>query len=690
MSLFRYFTQKPTSTLLFLCVVLFALPSITFAGINGFIYSIATTIGGGILYLAGALFDYAVIELVIEMGEKLSQSGLGGTINDLWTIIRDTFNLLFIFGVIYIGFRVILFSEDSNVHKTLGWLIVAALMVNFSLFITQAVVDFSNATSYQIYTSMINKDLDASNYTGEAKDKEKKVTIGGGFMSLMRMTTFATNDAISSTSTFETRASAGQSAMYGVLVMILMLIAAFVFAAGAFLFLARFVALILFMIFSPAMFVGMIFPFFQKYQKMWWDKFLQYSFVAPAYLFMIYLSFRVLLNIGIAGKTEPELAKAFAAGSFAEGGFMLVLYFFIVAGFMVASLYVANQMGVYGAGASMSMLQWAGKEALGMAGRTFIGNPMRNIDRYLEERGHSSRGVLRSLTRPIANQKFGSSSSAVDMASARKEAERKGARHAQIRNISNAVEQGALAQIALNNPNLHMSDNERANYENQAIAMEEAVAGANTEQLINMLKNTEGTPQYQHIVGAMSDSQTEAVLKKEEEFDDNKRQLLKSVRGTATQERLVASDPDAESIEDVIHKANGKELDAIGFSTAYENAALLSTKQIDEMSLTPTQKNKLQDKRKADLLEVFEESPDSVFDHFNETESAKLPKEILTDPRAASFLSTKILSKIPDNDKITREERQGIKQRVLALYEVGDPRRTDLEGFFRTAAGLNY
>lgn len=359
-------SSKRLSTILFLVgAILLLLPMVVFAqemgAIEGFIYRIATGLGGWALWLAGGLFDYVTITLVIGMGDLIQQgNGLGGTIEQMWGMVRDIFNLLFIFGIIYIGFRVILFSEDSNVHKTLGWLIVAALMINFSLFITQAIVDFSNATSYQIYSRMINSGVvEPSDNTETDGSTTQTRTIGATYMNFMNLTTYAKTAALENTDV-EDEDLVGKAAFYGIMMMFLMLIAAFVFAAGAFMFFARFVALILFMILSPAMFVGMIFPFFQQYQKMWWDRFLRYAFVAPAFLFMTYLSIQLLARTGLDPNNANAFADAFTAESWIQGSFMIFLYFFLVIAFFVASLYLAQQIGVYGAGASMKIMRDTG------------------------------------------------------------------------------------------------------------------------------------------------------------------------------------------------------------------------------------------------------------------------------------------------------------------------------------------
>ncbi|MDC1205649.1 hypothetical protein N8083_02265, partial [Candidatus Pacebacteria bacterium] len=341
--------------------------------LDGLVYTMATGLGGFFLWIGGGILDYAVQELVVGMGDYLS-TNLGVAVNTLWTLIRDLFNILFIFGLIYIGFRTILSSEDSSSKRTLGLLIVAALMINFSLFITKAIVDFSNIAALQLYSAIaqeeISNDLSAS-ITEIGTPGEKFVGTTGiseSFMNQFKVITYAQTGVIAEYKD-EDSSFVGRLAIYGLMMMFIMLIGAFVFAAGGFLMISRFVALIIFMILSPAMFLGFIFPLFKRYQDMWWEKLLKYAFVAPAYLFMLYLSLFVIDSLRISG----SFADAFSADSFENGSFMIFLNFFIIAGFLIASLLVAQQMGAYGANASMGMLKSAGNQVRRVAGSSTFG-----------------------------------------------------------------------------------------------------------------------------------------------------------------------------------------------------------------------------------------------------------------------------------------------------------------------------
>lgn len=387
---------------------------------EAWIYDISIGLGGIVLQIGGWLLDMSVQYLVVGMGEFMA-SGIGLTVDTLWVLMRDIFNILFIFGLIYIGFRTILFSDDSGTKRALGWLIVAALLINFSLFITKSVVDFTNVTAYQFYVNMQH----GTNIAANANDPVDLQTHGvsGAFMDAFKFTTYAKSDVIKNYA--GEQVSLGRHVIYGLVMMFTMIIAGFVFGAGAFLMLSRFVGLIIFMILSPAMFLGFVFPSrrLQNLQDLWWSKFLKYAFVAPAYLFMLYLAQHVLVRLGLDG----SFAGAFNANEtgIAGGAFLIFLNFAIVAGFLIAAVVVANMLGVYGASASVGMLKSAdkyvrttAKRAAGAAtfgvaaagGRATFGQAAHRISESVKLKNYAAnstigKGLLRA-SRGVADSSF--------------------------------------------------------------------------------------------------------------------------------------------------------------------------------------------------------------------------------------------------------------------------------------------
>ena len=242
------------------------------------------------------------------------------------------------------GFQLILGINDSQAKKTLVSIVIAALLINFSLYITQVVVDMSNIASYQIY-GLIN----SKTHTNLAGVEIKQ--IGAGFLqetSVERLREFE----------YEVLGNGIEVIFLSFVVAFVLSLVGFVFAAGAFLMLTRFFYLFALMIFSPVMFLGFILPNFTSYSKKWWGTLFNQAFLGPAYLFMIYISLRVVQT------AEPQSITTFT-------GYLLFL--FIMAGFAWMSLVVAKNMGAVGASTTINLGQGIGNSMRKMAGGATVG-----------------------------------------------------------------------------------------------------------------------------------------------------------------------------------------------------------------------------------------------------------------------------------------------------------------------------
>ncbi|MBP9842935.1 MAG: hypothetical protein KBC62_02930, partial [Candidatus Pacebacteria bacterium] len=152
--------------------------------IQGLVWKVLVAITGSLLYISGIVFDYSINSFVIGFADYYTNSGVGFAVDRTWVTIRDFVNLFFIFGLVYIGFKMILDSDDSNTRRWLVNLIIAALLINFSLFITKFVVDFSNQLSTQIAISGFNAQV-VGNGNAMGTGSAWKVDITNQILSLM-------------------------------------------------------------------------------------------------------------------------------------------------------------------------------------------------------------------------------------------------------------------------------------------------------------------------------------------------------------------------------------------------------------------------------------------------------------------------------------------------------------------------
>src|SRR4051812_35738977 len=97
-------------------------------------------------YLSGVFLNNVVRLTIVEMAQNLDPAtGLGGAINVTWTAVRDVANMLFIFALLYTAIMTIFGKGDYK--RTILNLIIAALLINFSLFFTKVIIDAANLLS---------------------------------------------------------------------------------------------------------------------------------------------------------------------------------------------------------------------------------------------------------------------------------------------------------------------------------------------------------------------------------------------------------------------------------------------------------------------------------------------------------------------------------------------------------------
>ncbi len=337
-----------------LVAVFVVIPNVVFAGdpvtefFQKILWSILTTITGTILWICAMLFDFSVNTFVIGFGNLYLGSGIGVAVDRIWFILRDFVNMFFIFGLVYIGFKMILDADNSNTRRWLVNLIIAAILINFSLFITKAVVDFSNQLATQIAIS----GFPDSGVTQSTVGATPTVDLANGILGMMGIKDLL-NLAVGDV------AQGGWGYIFGTA--IFFLVTAFVLAAGAFMLMIRFVALTLFMLVSPLMFVSWILPPISDTMNRYWKAFFGRAFFAPVYFLFIYFSLETLvglqqsLNLSSGGGKWAKTFSATGAGGneALAAGQSTLPYFFIMCGFMIGSLMVAKKLSADGADKAM-------------------------------------------------------------------------------------------------------------------------------------------------------------------------------------------------------------------------------------------------------------------------------------------------------------------------------------------------
>jgi hypothetical protein len=341
-----------TRTLLILTALLFSVPWVTSAAgfIQNTIWAIVVAFFGLFLGLAALLLDFSINDYVIGFGKAFTTSGVGAAVDTLWYAVRDIFNLTFIFGLVFLGFKMILKSDDSNTRRWLVNLILAALLVNFSLFITKFIVDFSNIMATQIAQAFPT-----------SADDPTRVSITEGFMNALGLQSLLGIKYGPIPGGIEGGGTWGY--IFGSMMMFIVM--TFVFAAGGVLILIRYAALCLYMVLSPLMFLGWVFPKLQSITDTYWRGFLGRAFFAPIYLLLVYFSYFVLTamykqNVLNGNPSRPVDVLNTNGGTGVYNSFAGTFPPFILTCiFLIASIVVANKMSDDAAGMGGRVNKWS-------------------------------------------------------------------------------------------------------------------------------------------------------------------------------------------------------------------------------------------------------------------------------------------------------------------------------------------
>jgi len=382
---------------------------------NGMLLGIQT-IALGIVKIGAWLTSWA-LNLNLSLIQDI-QSG-GGFVLRGWTVFRDLANLGFVFGIILIAVATILRFRSYAAQQILWKLIVAALLVNFSLVIAGGVVSISDVFSrYFIrfigggdgvsknietlsdklggvfhpedianpwiaqYKQLCKVDLAKENLespvSGVAMGWDVTTKIAGFIGDI----TGSVDDAYAQAALeqciaqkiqeFEGSAAAQayknslqkqplSSLSLAISIIVLLLIFVVLLTLGG-LFVVRYFYLAFLFIVSPFALLLWIFPHTKKNWDEWWHQLIKWTIFAPVNLFFIYLTLLVLSQSLFA---VPESAGGtVGAYSFATIANALMPLFLLIAG-----MKISLKIGVAGSGFALNSAQKVGGWAKGKTQR---------------------------------------------------------------------------------------------------------------------------------------------------------------------------------------------------------------------------------------------------------------------------------------------------------------------------------
>lgn len=300
-----------------------------------------------------------------------------------WGTVRDLVNISLIFVLLYVAIGTILNLSSVNGKHLLKNVIIAALLVNFSMFFTGIVIDASNVVANSLY-NLAGQGLPLG--INGAPDVISPLTQAAEAGYKARLST-AADEAVWANSSSVTGTADKYTILLQIIVaamgtIILMLITTTVLLAGAILFFIRSIVLVFVIVSAPVAFLAFAVggPTMGKLSGKWKNGLVSQVIFAPAFMLMIYLTGQVVT----AGTASGLIGDTTFAGGIAV--------FALINGMMLGALVVAKELGVAGAGVANKALGGLKKAGMVAAGGATLGAA-----------GFAARNTLGRLSRGVAD-----------------------------------------------------------------------------------------------------------------------------------------------------------------------------------------------------------------------------------------------------------------------------------------------
>jgi len=354
--------------------------------LGGFLLMIQELIGSLVAWFAG--LAQGILNFTNLQNSQMVKDG--------WEITRGLVNMFFILILMIIALATIFKVESYGMKTLLPKLIIAALLINFSLVFCGAIID-----SAGVLTNFFIKD--SKNFFENIADEMGLTTIMVGTVQKPAKSQWACDWALLPDKVWGNQtvcnvfcvASTGNtcyeakppkvdwSKIQGdrfwkviaalFLSIIFTIIAAFVFAALAFLLLIRVLVIWFLLILAPIAWFFWILPATKNLWEQWWNAFIKWVFFAPAAIFFIWLSVNSWLKFiqGKAPLSGGEMIEGMSnvvSNSVLESKIMPqvmapanFIQFILACGMLIGSLIVAQKIGIYGADGAISVTKSIGK-----------------------------------------------------------------------------------------------------------------------------------------------------------------------------------------------------------------------------------------------------------------------------------------------------------------------------------------
>ena len=569
-----------------------------------------------IVTLAGLLFEVIIKLTVTHMKTTVDAIAVIPVIHKS---IRDFANMFFIFFLLFESIKLIVgYSDTKKIRTMLIHLVVAALVMNFSLFITKAFVDLSNVAAVGFFQQLPETKFSDSVALG---GNGANAGLSGAIMQALKVTSIYSTLDIGNDIKFIAGAYGG---------IIVMIVLVFMFLAASYLFIRRFVGIILLMIFSPMMIAGWVLPELEEYTKKWWKALTEYCMVAPVFMMLVWIAFKIIQDPGFSKmlQTQNGGASFFAAiTNPTVDSVMIIMNFAFVIFFLGTAIVTAAGMGEHGKIA----VDWAQKQ-MGWVGAQTAGRLAKKADDALgnTELGNSKEGrFLRSYTTGLAaKSKYYGAKSYSDLEK-EKDAETK-----EIKEKSRSINfKQRFAEAASSNDSTKVAT---------------AIKGMSVKEVVDLGAKKLNAP---HVLSALNDSHFEAI-EKSDKYSEQEKAEINNARFKGINEAVASGDQTR--ITTLLKQMNQKQIEKLDPELLQKDAfvSALNTGQYLDLLKSNTLSQEVRDKIKENRIKPLNNAIAgndqarirAIITTWKPHEVAQLPSNILTNTKVMSELNKDILT----------------------------------------------
>lgn len=327
-------------------------------------------------------------------------------LQEVWLIIRNISSILIIFALLYTSIETIL-GGGNKAKELVVKIVIVGVLINFSLFFVKVGVDASNLVSLQFYKAIAPSSATGAGFQAAFSSGG----ISDVLMSALKISRIYDNTPLRAADVF---LGISLAAVGGIMMMV---VAGLSFLGAAVMFIFRTAILVFVMAFSPIFFAAMIFPQLSDYKKKIVNMFTSQLIVMPAYLFLMYVSLKLISSPGFTSIFNQNSlnGNALNQGTFGPVFLGIVVQYTIALIFINLPLAFAISAGGIGAKwvpDAGAVAGWFGnktKNTFGWLGQNTIGRAAKNMQSSLASSDFATKNPNLAV---LVNKGLGKASSA--------------------------------------------------------------------------------------------------------------------------------------------------------------------------------------------------------------------------------------------------------------------------------------